>query len=78
MNATSEYQSDGQGVITIDTAPFQADPSITDAAIRGGCEAILSSDSDFSMYPGPGGPDKCWRNTSWVNPNAWCLSVVSR
>ena len=41
----------------MDIAPFQADPSIADVAIRGECEAILSGDSDFSMYVGPGGPD---------------------
>ena len=57
-NAISDNQSDGRGVITIDTAPYQADPSIADIAIRGGCEAILSGDSDFSMYVGPGGPDQ--------------------
>ena len=38
-------------------SPFQADPSIADIALRGGCEAILSGDSDFAMYVGPGGPD---------------------
>lgn len=31
----------GKGQITIETAPFQADPSIADVAIRGGCEAII-------------------------------------
>ncbi len=41
----------------MDIAPFQADPSIADVAIWGDCEAILSGDSDFSMYVGPGGPD---------------------
>ena len=54
----SEYQSQGRGEINIQTAPFQADPSIADVAISGGCEAILSGDSDFAMYVGPGGPDK--------------------
>ena len=53
-----EYKSQmGKGEITIATAPFQADPSIADVALRGGCEAILSGDSDFAMYVGPGGPD---------------------
>lgn len=51
------YQSLGKGEITIETAPFQADPSIADVAIRGGCDAIISGDSDFAMYVGPGGPD---------------------
>ncbi len=37
---------------------FQANPSIAYIAIEGGCEAILSGDSDFAMYVGPGGPDK--------------------
>ncbi len=37
--------------------PFQADPSIADAAIRGGCEAIISGNSNFAMYIGPGGSD---------------------
>jgi hypothetical protein len=55
--AVSKYDTRGRGEISLDIAPFQADPSIADVAIRGGCEAILSGDSDFSMYVGPGGPD---------------------
>ena len=47
----------GKGEITMETAPFQADPSIADVAIRGGCEAIISGDSDFAMYVGTGGPN---------------------
>ncbi len=42
----------------IDIAPFQGEPSIADVAIRGGCEAILSGDSDFSMYVRSGGCDR--------------------
>lgn len=53
----SKYESHGKGEITAEVAPFQADPSIADIALRGGCEAILSGDSDFAMYVGPGGPD---------------------
>lgn len=53
----TNYDAQGKGEITMDIAPFQADPSIADIAINGGCEAILSGDSDFSMYIGPGGPD---------------------
>jgi hypothetical protein len=52
------YESQGYGDITIEVAPYQADPCIADLAIRGGCEAIVSGDSDFPMYVGPGGPDK--------------------
>jgi hypothetical protein len=53
----SKYESHGKGEITAEVAPFQADPSIADIALRGGCEAILSGDSDFAMYVGPGGLD---------------------
>lgn len=53
----SEHASQGKGEISIEVAPFQADPSIANAALLGECEAILSGDSDFSMYVGPGGPD---------------------
>lgn len=54
----NDYQPQlGKGEITIETAPFQADPSIADVAIRGECEAIISGDSDFAMYVGPSGPD---------------------
>ena len=53
----SKYETHGKGEITVEVAPYQADPSIADIAIRGGCEAILSGDSDFAMYVGPGGPD---------------------
>lgn len=53
----SQYASQGKGEITIAIAPFQADPSIANAALLGECEAILSGDSDFAMYVGPGGPD---------------------
>ena len=53
----SEYVSKGRGEKTIQIAPFQADPSIANAALLGECEAILSGDSDFSMYVGPGAPD---------------------
>jgi hypothetical protein len=55
--AVSKYNTQGRGEISMDIAPFQADPSIADVAIRGECKAILSGDSDFSMYVGPGGPD---------------------
>jgi hypothetical protein len=50
---------DPQGREEIQTfiAPFQADPSIADAIIRGRCEAIISGDSDIDMYIGPGEPD---------------------
>lgn len=51
----SKYESHGKGEIMINIAPFQADPSIADVAVRGGCEAIFSGDSDFAMYVGPGG-----------------------
>jgi hypothetical protein len=44
--------------ISIETAPYQADPCIADVALLGECEAIISGDSDFAMYVGPGGPDK--------------------
>ena len=53
----AKYSSNGKGEITIEVAPFQADPSIANAALLGECEAILSGDSDYSMYVGPGGPD---------------------
>ena len=53
----SAYKSGEKGEITVETSPFQADPSIADIALRGGCEAIFSGDSDFAMYVGPGGPD---------------------
>ena len=53
----AKYESLGKGEITVEVAPFQADPSIADIALRGGCEAILSGDSDFAMYVGPGGAD---------------------
>ena len=39
--AVSKYDTRGRGEISLDIAPFQADPSIADVAIRGGCEAIL-------------------------------------
>ena len=42
----------------IEISPFQADPSIVNVAMKGGSEAILSGDSDFAMFVGPGGPDK--------------------
>jgi hypothetical protein len=54
----STYDSGGKGVMSVEIAPFQADPSIADIALSGGCDAILSGDSDFAMYVGPGGPDK--------------------
>jgi len=54
----STHESQGKGGISIEIAPFQADPSMADVAISGGCEAIFSGDSDFAMYVGPGGPDK--------------------
>ena len=57
QEAVSKYNTRGRGEIYMDIAPFQADPSIADVAIRGDCKAILSGDSDFSMYVGPGGPD---------------------
>ena len=44
--------------ISIETAPYQADPCIADVALLGECEAIISGDSHFAMYVGPGGPDK--------------------
>ena len=53
----AKYESLGKGEITVEVAPFQADPSLADIARRGGCEAILSGDSDFAMYVGPGGAD---------------------
>lgn len=53
-----EYNHQAEkGEITMETAPFQADPSIADVAIRGGCEAIISGDSDFAMYVGTSEPD---------------------
>ena len=39
-------------------APFQADPCISEVAHRGECEAIMSGDTDFVVYVGPGGPDQ--------------------
>lgn len=51
----STYQSNGKGTITIGNAPFQADPNIAKAAIDGKVCAIVSGDSDFSMYVGPSG-----------------------
>lgn len=54
----SKFDAHGKGEIMVEIAPFQADPSIADVALRGGCEAIFSGDSDFAMYVGPGGPDK--------------------
>jgi hypothetical protein len=53
--SASKYEPQGKGEILVDIAPFQADPSIANVAIRGGCEAIISGDSDFSMYVGLGG-----------------------
>ncbi len=53
-----KYESHRKGEVSISIAPFQADPSIADVAIRGVCEAIFSGDSDFAMYVGPGGPNK--------------------
>jgi hypothetical protein len=38
-----------EGEMQMFIAPFQADPSITDAAIGGGCEAVISEDSNFAM-----------------------------
>ena len=54
------YQSEHYNgtCISIETAPYQADPCIADVALLGECEAIISGDSDFAMYVGPGGPDK--------------------
>ena len=51
------YSANGKGELSIEISPFQADPSIANVALLGGCEAIISGDSDFSMYIGPGGPD---------------------
>ena len=53
-----KYESHGKGEISISIAPFQADPSIADVAIRGVCEAIFSGDSDFAMYFKLGEADK--------------------
>ena len=53
----SQYDNNGKGQIAVEIAPFQADPSIADVALRGECEVIFSGDSDFAMYVGPGGPD---------------------
>jgi len=52
------YRSQGRGEVSLEMSPFQADPSIANVAIDGGFEAILSGDSDFAMYIGPGGPDE--------------------
>jgi hypothetical protein len=52
-----KHDPQGRGEIDMSVVHFQADPSIADAVIRGGCEAIISGDSDFAMYIGPGGPD---------------------
>jgi hypothetical protein len=54
------YASQGMGEISIENFPFRANPIIANVVIEGGCEAILSGDSDFVMYIGPGGPDKLW------------------
>ena len=48
------------GKITSETALYQANSCIAEVALalRGECEAIISGDSDFALYVGPGGPDK--------------------
>ena len=53
----SQYDNHRKGQIAVEIAPFKADPSIADIALRGECEVIFSSDLDFAMYVRPGGPN---------------------
>lgn len=43
--------------VTLETAPTQADPCLADLAVAGKIDAILSGDSDLSMYIGRDGFD---------------------
>jgi 5'-3' exonuclease len=49
------YKPEGKGIISIETAPFQADPCLAQLAVAGDIDAIISGDSDFCVYVGPNG-----------------------
>lgn len=49
------YKSEGKGHISIEMAPFQADPCLAQLAVAGDVDAIISGDSDFCVYVGPNG-----------------------
>jgi hypothetical protein len=51
----TRFDDKGRGTISVDTAPFQADPDIAGLAILFATDVILSGDSDFPMYVGPAG-----------------------
>ena len=48
------YDSEGKGDILIQTAPWQANPCLVQLAVEGGIDAIISGDSNFCVYIGPG------------------------
>jgi hypothetical protein len=45
----TEFDDKGRGTISVDTAPFQADPDVAGLAILFATDAIISGDSDFPM-----------------------------
>ena len=49
------YKSEEKGNITMEIAPTQADPCLAKMAVDGEIDAIISGDSDFAVYVGPGG-----------------------
>ena len=49
--------SDGKGNIEFEQAPTQADPCAAKDVIDSAVDAVISGDSDFSMYVGPSGID---------------------
>lgn len=65
------YQSEhyNRSDISIETAPYQADPCIAKVALLGECEAIISGDSDFAMYIGPPGGMFDYKNRTIMSCN---------
>jgi hypothetical protein len=52
----NEFDDKGRGSITVDAAPFQADPDVAGLALTFAVDAIISGDFDFPpMYVGPSG-----------------------
>lgn len=53
----NEYNPEGKGEVSSFIAPTQADPCLAKMVVDGDLDAIISDDSDFSMYIGANGAD---------------------
>ena len=53
----SEYEPQGKGDLSYETAPTQADPCLAKLIIDREADALVTNDSDLPMYIGPNGTD---------------------